>query len=207
MKIKILIVLLMPIINSFGQGFIGSLKFDLVQYQIIDKIQTKTSSTLKPQFEAFEAKKVAINIAIMGGYEFRMYRFNDDMSIGLSLNLGLGYGSQNVGTFTESEALSKGFLMSFPEYVMLYYGSNATEDSYKTHGIALGFGYEYTYAPVSYHSPSIALEYCYDKNYSIRLSYNLLKYKYYTQMQLYDSYELREVLNIRNISLTYINYF
>lgn len=42
---------------------------------------------------------------------------------------------------------------------MLYYGNNATKDSDKNSGIALGLGYEYTWAALPYHSPCIAIEY------------------------------------------------
>ena len=160
-------------INSNGQKFTSGVQLNLVSIQAQGTVDKTTGSGYRPYYEPTSVKAKGINFNGVFGYNPKFYKFNTDLSVGASANIGIGYFFS-----PKLEGLDGTYVLDLPEYVTVRYGKNATDDANKNIGFAFGAGYDYTLNRIPYRGISIMAEICF-KKVSLRFNTNLIKYTYY----------------------------
>lgn len=156
-----------------AQKFTSGIQVNMVSYHAEGAVNTSSGATT-PYFEATELKASGFNLNGTFGYNPMIYKFNSDLSLGASANIGIGY------LFTPKlEGLDGSYIFDFPEYITLRYGKNAVEDSDKDVGFAIGAGYDLTLNRLPYRGPSVMAEISFG-SVAIRLNSNIKRFTYYS---------------------------
>lgn len=178
--------------NANAQRFTAGLQLNYVQYKLMGTDNTSITDNL-PFWEKINTKAGCLNVIGTFGYNPLFYKFNDDLSIGASVNLGIGY-----MLAPKLEGLSGKILFDFPEYLTLRYGRNATKKTKKKLGYTVGVGYDYNHNLLPFQGINVMAEICIPK-YSFRINTNLFKYTYY---YYYSSEGSKPAINIWPIGLS-----
>ncbi len=161
-------------LQSHAQKFTSGLQINYLKIEVIGTQNTDNGAGYTPNFEKANANTSGVNLNGVFGYHPSIYKFNDDLSLGVSLNIGIGY------LFAPKlEGLNGSLIIDFPEYVTFRYGKHASKDSDKKIGLAIGVGYDYTQTRLPYQGVSMMGEVSFEKI-SVRLNSNLQKYTYYS---------------------------
>lgn len=174
MKKIILIIIVLGSLKTSAQKFTTGLQINYVRVEAIGSQDNSTGSGYQPYYEKTSLKTAGINLNGTFGYNPKFYKFNDNMSLGGSFNIGVGYFFA-----PKLEGLDGTYIIDFPEYITFRYGKNATDDSDKKIGFAVGIGYDYTLNRIPYRGVSAMAEICLNKI-SFRINSNLKKFTYYS---------------------------
>ncbi|MES2593436.1 MAG: hypothetical protein V4608_16255 [Bacteroidota bacterium] len=173
-KATIIIFGILLIFNAQAQKFTTGLQLNYIHYTIIGSTDRSYGTNKSPYWEKLEDTKAGgLNINGTFGYNPIFYKFNDKLSIGASLNIGLGY------ILTPKLAgLNGSVVVDFPEYLTLRYKKKVTQKSDENVMYSFGAGYDYSYNRLPIKGPSIMAELRLQR-YAFRLNMNLLKHTYY----------------------------
>lgn len=161
--------------NTKAQGFYSAINTNMIGFELVGHDNISTDPERPIFVVADDVKAYAINIGGMIGFELPLYKFSDDLALGTSLNIGIGFlGSPKLAGINAALAID------FPEYLTLWYGSRPSfDDSKLGFGLGLGLGYSYTYTALPYHSPNVMVDIATSGGWLFRLNANILKYTYY----------------------------
>lgn len=157
-----------------SQGFNYFLKTDLLRVKVMGNENTSNDYGRPIYEKAEDAKETVLAFSGGAGLDFKIFKINDELTVGANLNAGVGY----IGA-KKLEGLSGAIVLDFPEYATLRYGLKSSRSSKKNAGWGLGVGYTYTWTALPYYSPSVMTDFSFLENYTIRLSTNILKSTYY----------------------------
>jgi len=173
--IAVVVIAIICPYSIVAQGFYSGLNTNLIGFKLEGQENTSTDPERPIYIKANEVKAYAINIGGLIGYELPLYKFSDDLALGASLNIGIGFlGSPKL------EGINSALAIDFPEYITLWYGYRPSfTDSKLNFGVGLGIGYSYTFTVLPYQSPNIMADIALSNGWIFRLNVNVLKYTYY----------------------------
>jgi hypothetical protein len=173
-KTAIIIFGILLIFNAKAQKFTTGLQLNYIRYTIIGSTDKFYGTNKSPYWEKVEDLKTGgLNMNGTFGYNPVFYQFNDNLSVGASLNIGVGY----ILT-PKLQGLNGSVVFDFPEYLTIRYKKNVTRKSDENVMYSFGAGYDYLYNALPIKGPSIMAELRLQR-YAFRLNMNLLKYTYY----------------------------